>query len=117
MLAEDPDAGVVQEAHNALCVLSRLPRGPGVPLAMTEDREAALDRLQERDLPRTYVTNDRLRILPGGPFEGLPAGLDDAARADAFHDWRSVAAASWADWRDAVRPYDQRDLLPAPKRP
>ncbi|MFH5803687.1 HEAT repeat domain-containing protein [Alienimonas sp. DA493] len=116
MLAEDPDAGVVQEAHNALCVLSRLPRGPGIPLAMTPEREAALRRLEERDLPPTYVTNDRLRILPGGPFEGLPPGLEEEERAKAFHDWRAVATAAWSDWRDAVRPYEQRDFTPAPKR-
>ncbi|QDT16991.1 HEAT repeat domain-containing protein [Alienimonas californiensis] len=117
MLAEDPDAGVVQEAHNALCVLARLPRGPAIPLAMLPEREAALRRLDDRDLPATYVTNRRLRILPGGPFEGLPAGLSDEERAKAFHDWRAVATAAWADWRDAVRPYEQRDLVPAPKRP
>jgi hypothetical protein len=117
LLAEDPDAGVVQEAHNALCVLSRLPRGPGVPLAMVEDREAALDRLETRDLPPTYIRNERLRVLPGGPFEGLPADASEDDRVEAFHDWRGVATAAWSSWRDAVRPYEQRDLTPAPKRP
>ncbi|NNJ26934.1 hypothetical protein LzC2_30300 [Planctomycetes bacterium LzC2] len=117
MLAEDPDAGVVQEAHNALCVLSRLPRGPGIPLAMPRAEEASLDQLEKRDLPYTYITNKRLRVLPGGPFEGLPAGLDEGERIKAFQDWRAVATAAWAAWQDAVRPYDQRDLIPAPKRP
>ena len=116
-LAEDPDVAVVREAHNALCVLSRLPRGPGVPLAMPREEEAALERLEERDLPPTYVVNDRLRVLPGGPFEGLPAGLNEEERVAAFRDWRSVAVRAWAAWRDAVRPYDQRDHVPAPKRP
>ncbi|MEM9702283.1 MAG: hypothetical protein AAF907_07555, partial [Planctomycetota bacterium] len=116
-LAEDPDAGVVQEAHNALCVLSRLPRGPSIPLAMTQEREDALNRLEERDLPATYVTNKRLRVLPAGPFDGVPAGEPEAQRVRAFKDWRSVATAAWTGWRDAVRPYEQRDLIPAPKRP
>ena len=114
-LVEDPDAAVAREAHNALCMLARLPRGPGVPTGMLEPAEAALDRLEKRDLPETYTTNGRLRVLPEGPFAGLPAGLPDAERAAAFADWRAVAAEAWGDWRDAVKPYDQRDLVPAPK--
>lgn len=117
MLAEDPDAGVVREAHNALAVLSRLPRGPGIPLAMSTEREAALSRIAQRDLPATYTTNNRLRVLPGGPFDGVPPGLSEKERVQAFEDWRSVATAAWDAWRDAVRPYEQRDLTPAPQRP
>ena len=114
-LVEDPDAAVAREAHNALCMLARLPRGPGVPTGMLEPAEAALDRLEARDLPDTYTSNGRLRVLPEGPFAGLPAGLSDEERAAAFADWRAVAAEAWGDWRDAVKPYDQRDLVPAPK--
>ena len=114
-LSQDPDVGVVREAHNALSVLSRLPRGPSIPLAMPQEEEFALERLADRDLPPTYVTNGRLRALPGGPFEGLPAGLTEAEQAQAFADWRGVAVQAWATWRDAVRPYEQRDLQEAPK--
>ena len=114
-LVEDPDAAVAREAHNALCVLARLPRGPEIPASLPGPAEFALNKLADRDLPRTYFFNDRLRVLPAGPFDGLPFDADDAAKAQAFQFWRKVAAETWEAWRDGVRPYEQRDLAPAPK--
>ena len=114
-LAEDPDAAVAREAHNALCVLARLPRGPEIPLGMAASAEFALAKLAARDLPATYTVRGRLRVLPAGPFVGLPFDAPDDAKAEAFEFWRKVAAATWSSWRDGVRPYGQRDLVPAPK--
>ena len=114
-LAEDPDAEVAREAHNALCVLSRLPRGPRIPVQLSKAGEISLDYLERRQLPRTYYANDRLRVLPEGPFVAVPFDADDAARAEAFGHWRTVAADAWAAWRDRVKPYDRRDKPAAPK--
>ena len=114
-LAEDPDATVAAEAHNALCVLSRLPRGPRVPVPLSKAGEIALDYLEKRPLPATYYFNDRLRVLPGGPFAGVDFDATDSEKEEAFRNWRTVAADTWAGWRDRVRPYDQRDKPDAPK--
>ena len=116
-LAEDPDAGVVREAHNALCVLARLPRGPEIPVQLSKAGEIALNYVAGRDLPRTYSFNGRLRVLPEGPFAGLKFDATDAEKAEAFRYWRTVAADTWAAWRDRIRPYDQRDKPDAPDAP
>ena len=116
-LAEDPDAAVVWEAHNALCVLARLPRGPEIPVPLSKAGEIALNYVADRDLPRTYYFNGRLRVLPEGPFVGLKYDADDAAKAEAFGRWRTVAADTWAAWRDRIKPYDQRDKPAAPDAP
>ena len=116
-LAEDPDASVAREAHNALCVLSRLPRGPQIPVPLSKAGEIALNYVADRDLPRTYYFNGRLRVLPEGPFAGLKFDATDAEKAEAFNYWRTVAADTWAAWRDRIRPYDQRDKPDAPDAP
>ena len=113
-LAEDPDADVAREAHNALCVLARLPRGPRIPVPLSKEGEVGLRYLQDRDLPKTYYFNDRLRVLPAGPFVGLEFDATEAEKAEAFGHWRTVAADTWAAWRDRVKPYDQRDRPAAP---
>ena len=114
-LRDDPSPAVAQEAHNALCVLARLPRGPAIPLAIDDEAEQALRDVADRDLPSTYFENDRLRVVPPGPFDGFDALAGEEERAAAFRRWQTVAVAAWEDWRDAVRPYDQRDRTPAPK--
>ena len=116
-LAEDPDATVATEAHNALCVLARLPRGPRIPVTLSKAGEVSLRYMADRALPRTYYFNDRLRVLPPGPFVGIPFDAGDAARAEAFGHWRTVAADTWAAWRDRITPYEAREKPAAPDPP
>ena len=98
-LIDDPDPGVTVEAHNALCVLFRLPFGPDVAPRW---RAAMNDR------------GPRPRKLPVGPLAGVDPDADEAARRQAAEQWRSAAVATWSDFLERLRPYALRDLPPVP---
>ena len=99
-LVDDPDPGVALEAHNALCVLFRLPFGPDLPAAWR-------DRLAGR--------SPRPRKLPVAPLAGVPGDADANTRDDAAAQWRGAAVAAWTEYFEQLRPYAQRDLPSAPR--
>ena len=79
----DNDVSVVVEARNALCTLSRKPRG----------------------ILRNGVA------LVADPLAGLPTTASDEQRRKAIDTWQNKLKVRWWRWYFRIRPYTQRDAL------
>lgn len=54
--------------------------------------------------------------LDPNPWDDLPPNASDQQKQQALEEWRQNVVQRWSEWYEAVRPYDERELLLPPER-